>query len=107
MGGAGDTKTLQPAIDALPWLAEVQPTGQPVQGMSPEEFLYVPTGQGVHPNVAKEKACPAVHERLPTSQFSKKMTSASASLRLYTSTAWIAKSDVSLEATPVLIASRA
>ena len=52
MGGAGDTKTLQLAIDALPWLAVVQPTGQPVQGMSPEEFLYVPTGQGeVHKGV--------------------------------------------------------
>jgi hypothetical protein len=45
MGGVGDTKTLQSAFDTLPWLAVVQPGEQPVQGMSPEAFLYVPKGQ--------------------------------------------------------------
>ena len=44
MGGVGDTKTLQSAFDSLPWLAVVQPGGQPVQVMPPEAFLYVPTG---------------------------------------------------------------
>ena len=94
MGGAGDTYTLQFPIDTLPSPAVVQPTGQPVQGASAEEFLYMPKGQGAQENVAKEKACPAVHDRLPMSQFSKDMASASASLRLYTSTDWIAKSDL-------------
>ena len=46
MGGAGDTKTLQSAFDSLPWLAVVQPGGQPVQVMPPEAFLYVPAGAG-------------------------------------------------------------
>jgi hypothetical protein len=94
MGGAGDTNTLQFPIDTLPSPAVVQPTGQPVQGASPEEFLYMPKGQGAQQNVAKEKACPEVHERLPISQLSTETTSASESLRLYTSTDWIAKSDV-------------
>jgi hypothetical protein len=107
MGGAGDTYTLQFPIDTLPSPAVVQPTGQPVQGVSAEEFLYMPKGQGAQANVAKEKACPAVQDRLPISQFSNFMTSASASLWLYTSIDWIAKSDVSEEFKPVLIASRA
>ena len=94
MGGAGDTYTLQLPIDTLPSLEVVQPTGQPVQGVSPEEFLYMPKGQGAQPNVVKEKASPAVHEPLPMSQFSIDMISESESLRLYTITVWIAKSDV-------------
>ena len=105
MGGAGDTNKEQLAIDTLPSLAVVQPTGQPVQGVSPEAFLNMPTGQGAQTNVKKEKACPAAHEMM--SQFSNDATSASASLRLYTSIDWIAKSDVSDETQPVLIASRA
>ena len=101
MGGAGDTYTLQFPIDALPSPAVVQPTGQPVQGVSPEEFLYMPKGQGAQPNVTKEKARPAVHELLLNmSQLSTDMISESESLRLYTITDWIAKSDVSEEALP-------
>ncbi len=94
MGGAGDTYALQFPIDTLPSPAVVQPTGQPVQGVSPEEFLYMPKGQGAQPNVTKEKACPAVHELLLNmSQLSTDMISESESLRLYTSIDWIAKSD--------------
>ncbi len=52
MGGAGDTYTLQFPIDTLPSPAVVQPTGQPVQGVSAEEFLYMPKGQG-------QLVCPA------------------------------------------------
>ena len=107
MGGAGDTYTLQFPIDTLPSPAVVQPTGQPVQGVSPEAFLNMPTGQGAQTNVAKEKASPAAHDRLPISQLSIDIVSESTSLRLYTSIAWIAKSVVCKEAKPVLIASRA
>ena len=82
MGGAGDTYTLQFPIDTLPSPAVVQPAGQPVQGVSPVEFLYMPKGQGAQENVAKEKACPAAHDPLPMSQFSIDIISESASLRL-------------------------
>jgi hypothetical protein len=86
MGGVGDTKTLQSAFDTLPGLAVVQPAGQPLHVMPPDAFLYVPTRQGTQLKVAIANACPALHEVFPKSQFSSEITSASASLRLYTST---------------------
>ena len=122
MGGVGDTKILQSAFDTLPWFAVVQPGGQPVhgmspeaflyvpkgqlqsafdtlpwfavviprghsvQGMSPEAFLYVPEGQGAQPKLTIANPCPALHEVFPTIQLSNEIMSASASLRLYTST---------------------
>jgi hypothetical protein len=54
MGGAGDTYTLQFTIDKLPFSAVVQPTGQPEQRVSAEEFLYIPAGQGAQLNVVEE-----------------------------------------------------
>ena len=64
--GAGymPREQMQSACDTLPWLAVVMPGGQPVQGMPPEAFLYMPTGQGVQPNVVG--TCPALHEVFPT-----------------------------------------
>jgi hypothetical protein len=62
MGGAGDTKMLQLASDTLPWLAVVQPGGQPVHVMPPEAFLYVPAGQGAQLKVPIVNTCPALHK---------------------------------------------
>jgi hypothetical protein len=77
---------MQSACDALPRLAVVVPGGQPVQMVSPEAFLYMPTGQGVQLKVPIANTCPALHEVFPTIQPSNEMTSASVSVRLYTST---------------------
>ena len=62
MGGAGDTNTLQLASDTLLGLAVVQPEGQPVQGSSPEAFLYMPTGQGAQLKVPIVNTRPALHK---------------------------------------------
>jgi hypothetical protein len=53
---------------------------------APVAAEYVPTGQGAQLKVPIANACPAPHEVFPMSQFSSEMMSASASLRLYTST---------------------
>ncbi len=86
MVGAGDTYMLQLAFVTLPSPAVLQPAGQPVHGRAPDEFLYVPTGQGEQAKEAKEKLCPAGHDRFPINQLSTEAISLSSSLRLYTST---------------------
>ena len=104
-GGAGDTNTLQLAIDKLPSYTVVDPTGHGVHGSSPEEFLYNPLAQGKQPNVEKEKASPAAQDRSPVKKASTVCTSASESFTLYTRMEWIAKSETSCAAEPVFIES--
>jgi hypothetical protein len=58
------------AIETLPSAAVVKPTGQPVHGGAPEEFLYKPLTQGEQRNVERENDWPAAHERFPVNQAS-------------------------------------
>jgi hypothetical protein len=69
-GSNGGPNTLQLAIDKLPLHAVVDPTGHGVHGSAPEEFLYNPLAQGKQPNVEKEKASPAAHDRFPVKKAS-------------------------------------
>jgi hypothetical protein len=104
-GSIGGPNTLQLAIDKLPSHAVVDPTGHGVHGSAPEEFLYNPLAQGKQPNVEKEKASPAAHDRSPVKKSSTRCTSASESFTLYTRMERIAKSETSCAAEPVFMES--
>jgi hypothetical protein len=83
-GGAGDTYTLQSAIETPPSPAVVNPTGHPAHGSAPEEFLNKPLTQGEQRNVEKENDWPAAQDMFPVKNASTRCTSESESFTLYT-----------------------